>query len=295
MYPRVQSTAMAPRHRRPITKTHAASCSGAPIRVRHSRPPLSVSAGQEPAAPSSLSSIRAEHNLARSADCWLRVRPGSDAALALAMIHVLIEEKLFDEAFVRDWTTGPFLVRDDTQTPAYGSRPDVRQARLQSFVVWDTSRGTPACQLSRIKVTRDSDVAAGARRQFLLSTRRGRFGDMPTGLCAACRASRAIRARTLGVDHLGRSRSVFGGQRDFSPPNCRPATSPGLGSKCTATPCRLNRAVCCLYALTGQFDERGSNVLIATTAKPPVEGPQLLPEGEGGDSARLQGPSARAA
>ena len=52
-------------------------------------------------------------NLARSADSWLRVRPGSDAALALAMIHVLIEEKLFDEAFIRDWTTGPFLVRDN--------------------------------------------------------------------------------------------------------------------------------------------------------------------------------------
>src|SRR5206468_5842245 len=49
------------------------------------------------------------------ADLWLRVRPGSDGALALAMIHVLLEEGLYDAAFVRDWTNGPFLVREDTQ------------------------------------------------------------------------------------------------------------------------------------------------------------------------------------
>ena len=36
------------------------------------------------------------------ADLWLRVRPGSDGALALAMIHVLLEEALYDAPFVRD-------------------------------------------------------------------------------------------------------------------------------------------------------------------------------------------------
>ena len=58
-----------------------------------------------------------EHQLARQADCWLRVRPGSDSALALAMIHVLIEERLFDESFVQEWTDGPFLIREDTGLP----------------------------------------------------------------------------------------------------------------------------------------------------------------------------------
>ncbi len=37
---------------------------------------------------------------------WLPIRPGTDGALALGLIHVLIEEELFDEDFVRDWTTG---------------------------------------------------------------------------------------------------------------------------------------------------------------------------------------------
>ena len=40
---------------------------------------------------------------------------------------------------------------------------------------------------------------------------------------------------------------------------------------------QINRAVCCLYALTGQYDAPGGNVLIATPPSHPVEGPHLLP------------------
>ena len=42
--------------------------------------------------------------LASKADHWLRVRPGTDAALALSMTHVLIENGWYDADFVRDWT-----------------------------------------------------------------------------------------------------------------------------------------------------------------------------------------------
>ena len=51
--------------------------------------------------------------IAGMADLWLQVRPGTDGALALSIINVLMEENLFDCEFVRDWTTAPFLVRSD--------------------------------------------------------------------------------------------------------------------------------------------------------------------------------------
>ena len=44
--------------------------------------------------------------LAKRADIWLRVRPGADDALALAMLNVIIAERLHDEAFVRAHTHG---------------------------------------------------------------------------------------------------------------------------------------------------------------------------------------------
>ncbi len=37
---------------------------------------------------------------------WIPIRPGTDGALALGLIHVLINEELYDETFVRDWTKG---------------------------------------------------------------------------------------------------------------------------------------------------------------------------------------------
>jgi len=67
---------------------------------------------------------------AKAADLWLQVRPGSDLALALGMIHVIINEGLYDNDFVDEWTVGfdklkthvqdysPVKVADITWVPA---------------------------------------------------------------------------------------------------------------------------------------------------------------------------------
>ncbi len=47
-----------------------------------------------------------ETELAKRAEIWLQLRPGTDDALGLAMLNVIIGEKLYDEPFVREWTHG---------------------------------------------------------------------------------------------------------------------------------------------------------------------------------------------
>jgi len=47
-----------------------------------------------------------EIDLVTKADLWLKLRPGSDLALALGMINVIINEKLYDKAFVDNWAVG---------------------------------------------------------------------------------------------------------------------------------------------------------------------------------------------
>lgn len=63
-------------------------------------------------------------------DLWLKPRPGSDLALALGMLNVIINDSLYDRAFVEQWTVGfdelkahvqdytPETVADITWAPA---------------------------------------------------------------------------------------------------------------------------------------------------------------------------------
>jgi anaerobic selenocysteine-containing dehydrogenase len=52
----------------------------------------------------SIDPVRSE--TAKLSDTWIQLELGTDAALALSMIHVIIKEKIYDEEFVRNWTTG---------------------------------------------------------------------------------------------------------------------------------------------------------------------------------------------
>ncbi|MFH1491373.1 MAG: molybdopterin-dependent oxidoreductase [Pseudomonadota bacterium] len=44
--------------------------------------------------------------MAKKADQWVKIHQGSDAALGLAMIHVIIKEGLYDQTFVKNYTRG---------------------------------------------------------------------------------------------------------------------------------------------------------------------------------------------
>ena len=47
-----------------------------------------------------------EIDLAALADMWIKIRPGGDGALAMAMLKVIIEEKLYDQDVVSNWVIG---------------------------------------------------------------------------------------------------------------------------------------------------------------------------------------------
>src|SRR5215831_10809158 len=52
--------------------------------------------------------------LANKADVWLRVRPGTDGALAWGLATLMIERGSFARDFTGQWSNGPLLVRNNT-------------------------------------------------------------------------------------------------------------------------------------------------------------------------------------
>jgi len=72
---------------------------------------------------------------ASKADEWLPIRPGTDGALALAMLNVLLNEAgIYDAEFIQKHTNGPYLVGPD--------KLYVRDKENQKPLVWDSSAQT---------------------------------------------------------------------------------------------------------------------------------------------------------
>ncbi|MCW1432306.1 molybdopterin-dependent oxidoreductase [Novosphingobium sp. JCM 18896] len=72
---------------------------------------------------------------AAKADEWLAPHPGTDVALALGMIHVVVSEGLIDEAYVVTHTNAPFLVRE-----ADGA---CLRDENGEYLVWDLAAAAP--------------------------------------------------------------------------------------------------------------------------------------------------------
>ncbi|MFO8009270.1 MAG: molybdopterin-dependent oxidoreductase [Dehalococcoidia bacterium] len=79
---------------------------------------------------------------AAKADQYIRIRPGTDVALALGMINVILENGLQDERFITEHTVGPFLV--DGRTGLFVREKDlVADGSEQRYMVWDKAAGGP--------------------------------------------------------------------------------------------------------------------------------------------------------
>jgi anaerobic selenocysteine-containing dehydrogenase len=79
---------------------------------------------------------------ARASDEFIQVNAGSDGALALAMVHEIIEKKLHQQDYIRKYTNGTFLVCLNTGKLLRESdiSPD---GAVENYVVWVPEKGGP--------------------------------------------------------------------------------------------------------------------------------------------------------
>nr|WP_270295958.1 molybdopterin-dependent oxidoreductase [Eggerthella sinensis] len=86
---------------------------------------------------------------AGKSDQWVPITPGTDAAFFLGMASVILDEQLYDEDFVLNHTSLPFLVdvstgkllRDHAEDPA-AEEPETGEQN--PFFVWDAAAGAKA-------------------------------------------------------------------------------------------------------------------------------------------------------
>lgn len=199
--------------------------------------------------------------LARQADVWLQVRPGTDTALALGVMKVMLDKGLYDENFVRAWTNAPLLVRGDTGR-FLRERSVWPDSESDRYVVWDSQTGGPAPY--------DPLRAATAE-----DARRWRIeGRMPVAISGADGRVAEVECAPA-FEHLVQAARPYDGARVKDITGVEPRlveaaaellqagrrvayhSWTGIGQHANAT--QNERATACLYALSGSFDRVGGN------------------------------------
>jgi anaerobic selenocysteine-containing dehydrogenase len=211
---------------------------------------------------------------ATRADCWLRVRPGADAALALGLAAELIRIGGHDEEFVRAWTNAPLLVGEDGLLLRSGG-----SERAGEYVGLDAGAGRPR------------PVAPGEHDGLALSAN----GEHPESTAAAVRTvwdllrtrldewppERVEEVAWVPADRVRAAAELLADRG----PVCY-ATWSGVGQSTNAT--QTDRAISTLYALTGDLERAGGNVRFAPAPLAPVYGWELLPPAQAGKTLGLE-------
>lgn len=213
---------------------------------------------------------------AAKADQWLRVRPGSDGALALSLAHVMIEEDLIDRDFVSRWSNGPFLVHEDSGAMLTGA--DLKAGGNAAMrVAWDSNRNDVVRYDIRSGAYLDEvDVSTlQLRGTVSVNTPNGTITCRPAfdayaNLCAEYPPERAAEITWLDAKQIRQTARLIGNSKAVS---CHAWAGLEMHSNTSQT----GRAIACLYALTGCFDAPGGNVILNPVKTNTIWGEELVP------------------
>jgi anaerobic selenocysteine-containing dehydrogenase/ferredoxin-NADP reductase len=212
-----------------------------------------------------------ETALASEADCWLRVRPGSDLALAMGLANLLIQNNRFDETFIRTWSNAPLLVRADNGDLLRGADIGLDDGEGDGYVVWDERLGKPRSSGDLSK----SDLAASALHGTFELNLGGTLVacspafELYASECAAYTPQRVAALTWIPVERLEQAAELLG-----STSRVAFHAWSGVGQQANAS--QTDRAMACLYALTGSFDRNGGNRIYQKPAYNPVMSFDLL-------------------
>jgi len=96
---------------------------------------------------------------AAKADDFLAVRPGTDTALALGLMHQILEDGLEDRDFLSRHSVGSYLVRQDNGRYLRGG--DLSPDDGDTYMVWDTTSGKAHPADSAVKPTLEGSYNVG--------------------------------------------------------------------------------------------------------------------------------------
>ncbi len=103
----------------------------------------------------------------------LRLRPGTDAALVMGFLNVIIGQNLHDQEFVSKWTNAAHLIRKDTGK-LLRERDLLPQGAKENFAAWDLEASRPVVWESGQVAYRDKEARPALSGQWEVTLADGR-------------------------------------------------------------------------------------------------------------------------
>src|SRR5262245_31383776 len=210
--------------------------------------------------------------LANKADVWLRLRPGTDGALALGLANIMIERGWYDRDFIRDWSNGPLLVRSDSGRLLRESDLVAGGDRRRYFA-WDGRARCPTAYDPDSGRYQSDSRALALEGEFCIEAATGPIRCQPVfaHYAALCRkyGPEVVEATCWirPADLEAAARLIW---------HARPVSYYAWsGHEQHVNTTENARAIALLYALTGSFDAPGGNVLFPSVPSAPVTGEEL--------------------
>jgi anaerobic selenocysteine-containing dehydrogenase/ferredoxin-NADP reductase len=196
--------------------------------------------------------------LARDADVWLRVRPGTDGALAMAIARQMLATGNIDDRFVRGWTNAPFLVRLDNGRFLRERDFDADSPRNR-YAIWNGNRNRLEL-VAEESSTSEADYVLSGEHDVVVYDAAGRTVQVKC-VPAFQLYKQAVDAFTLehAADVTGVSAKDIEAVAQMLAPNQRIAYHAWSGVAMHTNATQTERSIATMYALTGAFDTRGSN------------------------------------
>jgi anaerobic selenocysteine-containing dehydrogenase len=195
--------------------------------------------------------------MASMADQWVSVRPGSDGVLAMSLAHVMIEQDWFDAAFIRDWSNGSYLVRNDSGL--FLTEADIdAEGSDQCYLQWDEIKKSVIRVNQKNKIGDDPIVMPALFGSFMIDTLQGVISCSPAFQLYADRCSRYTPELQHSITGVSEAQ-LYETARLLH--ECGPVsyfTWTGTAQQSQAS--QTSRAISLLYALTGDLDAPGGNV-----------------------------------
>jgi len=207
--------------------------------------------------------------MAAMADLWLQIRPGTDGALAMSMINVMIEEKLYDYNFVRDWTTAPFLIKSTGEFLMANELTD--SGDPTSYLIIDTSTKEVRPYIPGTEIANEAVLDSA----YTFRTRSGDEVECKTAFRLLREAVSEYQPHAVEVLTGIPEGKIRDAVRIFAviKPACWFSWN---GIEQTTNASQTNRAICILYALTGNYDVPGGNVVPPRIHMNPTTGFEFL-------------------